>query len=284
MKSKRPFLKRLYNACLNALFPVKCLVCGCFFEPAVVSRATNAIGCPGGSFEGRDLGHVSLERLFSPLICGSCAAEINLVDGPICLSCGIMFKSSEGQDRICGDCITAPKQFRIARAPAAYDEAMLHLIRCFKYNGKIQLAKPFSGLMLTALNRYWDADSFDVVIPVPLSGNKIRKRGFNQAYLLIRGWKKIAGQWGLGPPTARISKDTLFRNRTTLPQTGLGRKARKENVANAFSIGERTNVMQKRILLVDDVYTTGATVNECARELMDNGALSVDVLTLARAM
>ena len=284
MKSKRHFLKRLYNACIDALFPVKCLVCDCFFEPAGVSRGAHAFGPPTGGLESRYRGRVSLERLFSPFICGNCAAQINLVDGPICLSCGIMFKSSEGEDRTCGDCITAPKPFRMARASAAYDEAMLHLIRCFKYNGKIQLAKPFSGLMLTALNRYWSADSFDVVMPVPLSGNKIRKRGFNQAFLLICGWKKIADQLGMDLPSARISKDALLRNRTTLPQTGLGRRARKENVENAFSISERTNVMQKRILLVDDVYTTGATVNECARELMDNGALSVDVLTLARAM
>ena len=284
MTSKLHFLKRLSNTCIDALFPVKCLVCDCFFESAELSRKKHTSGPRPGGLESRYQGRASIERLFSPFICADCAGEINLVDGPICLSCGIMFKSSQGDDRICGDCISAPKQFRIARAAAVYDQAMLHLIHCFKYNAKIQLAKPFSGLLLTTLNQYWDADSFDVVMPVPLSGKKIRKRGFNQAFLLICAWKKIAEQLGMELPAAQISKDALIRNRTTLPQTGLGRKARKENVENAFSINERAMVLQKRILLVDDVYTTGATVNACARELMDNGAHSVDVLTLARAM
>ncbi len=288
MNSKRPFLKRLYNACIDALFPVKCMVCECFFESTGLSRGTPAAsGLTAGltaSIGIRYQGRASLVRLFSPFVCADCAGKINLVGGPICLSCGIMFKSSEVGDQICGDCMTAPKHFRMARAPAVYDQAMLHLIHCFKYNAKIQLAKPFGGLLLATFTQYWDSDSFDVIMPVPLSGNKIRKRGFNQAFLLMCGWNKIADQLGMDPPTARISKDALLRNRTTLAQTGLGRKARKENVESAFSISELANVTQKRILLVDDVYTTGATVNECARELMQNGALSVDVLTLARAM
>ena len=284
MTSTLHYLKRLYSTWIDALFPVKCLVCDCFFEPADLSSGPHASGDLPGGRNGGDHCRLSIERLFSPFVCTDCAGEIRLVDGPICLSCGIMFKSSEGDDRICGNCITTPKRFGIARAAAVYDQAMMHLIHCFKYNAKIQLAKPFSGLLLSTLNHYWDADSFDIVMPVPLSGNRIRQRGFNQAYLLIRGWQKIADQLATDPPGARISKDALIRNRTTLPQTGLGRKARMENIENAFSIPERADVMQKRILLVDDVYTTGATVNECARELLDHGARSVDVLTVARAM
>ena len=283
MKSKHHFLIRLYNVCKDALFPVKCLVCSCFFEPAGPSqRIYESDHLPGGR-SNRDAGRVSLQRLFSPFVCAECVRQISLVKGPICLSCGIMFKSSEGDDRICGNCISTPKQFRIARAPAVYDQAMMHLIHCFKYNAKIQLARPFSGLLLWALKRYWAAGSFDVIMPVPLSGHRIRQRGFNQAYLLIRGWEKIANQLGLDRPRARITKDVLIRNRTTLPQTGLGRKARMENIKNVFSVREHSDIKEKRILLVDDVYTTGATVNECARELKDHGARSVDVLTLARA-
>ncbi len=280
MKSKRPFLKRLYNTWIDALFPVKCLVCDCFFEAAgPCPEPHNSGGC-----NHPDHGGVSIERLFSPLVCAGCAGEITAVNGPICLSCGIMFKSSEGDDRFCGNCITAPKYFKTARAAAVYDQAMIHLIHCFKYNAKIQLANPFSGLLLSALKRYWDADSFDVIMPVPLSGNRMRQRGFNQAYLLICNWKKIADQLVMDLPGAGISKDVLIRNRTSLPQTGLGRKARMQNIKNVFSVRQGADIKEKRILLVDDVYTTGATVNECARVLMHSGARSVDVLTVARAM
>ena len=279
MISSVQFLKRLYHAGMDALFPVKCLVCDCFFEPPDVPPWQSV---PGHDRHDQHRGRI--DCFFSPFVCSGCAAEISFVKGPICLSCGIMFKSSEGDDRFCGDCIIAPKQFRIARAPMVYDQTVMHLIHCFKYNAKIQLAKPFSGLLLTALNRYWDVDSFDLVMPVPLFGSRLRQRGFNQAYLLICGWEKIAGQFAMDLPGALINKDALVRNRTTLPQTGLGRKARMNNIKNAFSVREDSPIKEKRILLVDDVYTTGATVNECARELMDNGALCVDVLTLARAM
>ena len=284
MKSRVHFLKRLYNTWIDALFPVKCLVCDCFFEPAGLSPVPPVSVRIRDGGNGRGHLRAGIEQLFSPFVCTECAAGISLVNGPICQSCGIMFNSSEGDDRICGECIAAPKQFRAARAAAVYDQAMMNLIHCFKYNAKIQLAKPFSGLLLTTLNRYWKPQSFDVVMPVPLCGTRIRQRGFNQAYLLICGWKKIAGQLAMEQPAARLSKDALIRNRTTLPQTGLGRRARMKNMENAFSISERASVGQKRILLVDDVYTTGATVNECARVLMDHGAQSVDVLTVARAM
>ena len=284
MKLKRHILNRLYNTCIDALFPVKCLVCDRFFEPLILSPMFHADGGHPGDRNRRDHRRVSIEHLFSPFVCADCAGEISLVEGPLCLSCGIMFKSSEGDDHICGNCISAPKQFAMARAATVYDQAMMHLIHCFKYNAKIQLARPFGGLLLATLYHYWKPDRFDVVMPVPLSGNRSRKRGFNQAYLLICGLKKIADQLAMDPPGARISKNTLIRSRTTVTQTGLGRKARQKNVENAFSINECANVIEKRILLVDDVYTTGATVNECAGKLMDHGARSVDVLTVARAM
>ena len=284
MKSKLHFLKRLYNTGIDALFPVKCLVCDCFFEAAGPSPGSHASRRHSGSCNSRDQTHVSIERLFSPFVCAGCAGEITPVKGPICLSCGIMFKSSEGDDRICGNCITTPKYFRTARASAVYDQAMIHLIHCFKYNAKIQLANPFCGLLLRAFKLYWDADSFDAIMPVPLSGNRMRQRGFNQAYLLICNWKIIADQLIMDLPGARISKNALVRDRTTLPQTGLDRMARMGNVKNAFHVRKEADIKEKRILLVDDVYTTGATVNECARVLMHSGARSVDVLTVARAM
>jgi ComF family protein len=275
------FLKRTYRAGIDALFPVKCLVCECFFEPSDNSPWRSE---PDHVPDRRDHHHGGIDCFKIPFVCSGCAEQINFVKGPICLSCGIMFKSSQGDDRLCGDCITVPKRFRIARAPMVYDQAMVQLIHCFKYNAKIQLTKAFSGLLLTALNRYWEANSVDLVLPVPLSGSKLRQRGFNQAYLLVRSWKTIADQFNMPPPGVSTSKNALVRTRATIPQTGLGRKARLQNIKNAFSVRDGAAIRDMRILLVDDVYTTGATVNECARELMDDGARCVDVLTLARAM
>jgi ComF family protein len=277
-------LKRLYHAAIHTLFPHKCLVCSHFFKPPdVTPRQSAPDGGPSGKNH-RNAFPGDISRYFSPFVCPGCTAQIRCVQGPICLSCGIGFKSSQGEDRVCGDCMTAPKQFGIARAALVYDLTLMHLVHCFKYNYKIQLAQPFSVILLKALNQYWKADRFDIVMPVPLSGDRMRQRGFNQAYLLVCSWKKIAGRSGMDPPGFLINKDTLVRDRVTSPQTGLGRRARLANIKNAFNVRECSRIAEKRILLVDDVYTTGATVNECARELMGNGARSVDVLTLARAM
>jgi ComF family protein len=284
MISSANFIKRMFNSMIDALFPVKCLVCDCFFEPADTSLWQTGRANEADDAQGHEQHDGGIYRFPGAFVCSDCAARISFIKHPICLACGIMFKSSQGENRLCGDCITAGKHFGIARAPVVYDQAMIHLIQCYKYSGKIQLAGAFSELLLKTLNRYWKAGEFDSIIPVPLSAGRLRRRGFNQAYHLIRNWQKVADQAGIRAPGAMVLKDALVRMRDTLPQTGLGRKARLNNIKNAFSVQDASLVGDKRILLVDDVYTTGATANECARELMDKGALRVDVLTLARAM
>jgi ComF family protein len=284
MESKFKFIRRLSNTLLEALFPVKCLACGCFFDPPDVTpwqRLSRELQA-GQAFDVQQ--HAIIALFFSRYLCAGCAQGIVPVEAPMCLSCGIMFKSRQGEDRTCEDCITAPGQFRIARAPVVYDQALMNLIHCFKYDGKIQLAKPLAGLMLTAFQRYWDVDSFDIVMPVPLYDDRMKQRGFNQAFVLIYHWEKIAAELELDFPKLQIEKSSLVRNRPTASQTGLGRTERMENMKNAFSVREPGNIREKRILLVDDVYTTGATVNECVRVLSETGAEYVDVLTVARAM
>lgn len=123
----------------------------------------------------------------------------------------------------------------------------------------------------------------DMVVPVPLYRHRFRKRGFNQAYLVLRPWIDPSWQQALAKPPA-VSANILERMRRTSPQTGLGRKARQSNLRHAFKLKNVDTVKGKRILLVDDVYTTGATVNECTRILMQAGAERVDVLTIARAI
>ncbi|MDM8518245.1 phosphoribosyltransferase family protein, partial [Desulfobacterales bacterium HSG16] len=120
------------------------------------------------------------------------------------------------------------------------------------------------------------------ITPVPLHVRRLRKRGFNQAYLLIRKWRKIAEYFDVCL-TAQIERELLKRNRDTSAQVGMKKAERRKNVKNAFEVINPSKVKGKRILLVDDVFTTGSTSDECAKVLMKSGAVHVDVITLVRA-
>ena len=172
----------------------------------------------------------------------------------------------------------------MARAPFVYDQIVMDVIHSYKYKGKIQLAGPLGELLLTAFMKFWDNQQIDFIIPVPLNHKKFRQRGFNQSYLLIKNWKKLWPGLNEAMPEIEIAKNALTRIRSTAPQTGMGRGDRLLNIKGAFAADSRESLENKRVLLVDDVYTTGATVNECARVLLDAGVQSVDILTLARAL
>lgn len=195
-----------------------------------------------------------------------------------------MFAACSGEDHTCGECLQRPKRFRMARAFGVYDEALLDAIHRFKYRGKIQLARPLGTLLAAALLMHWRDDPPDLVVPVPLHPRRLRERGFNQALLLSRGWFRGGRSLRSQLPPMALERDILQRKRWTAPQTGLGRKARLNNIRNAFTVAGRDRIAGKKILLIDDVYTTGATVNECARVLRKAGAARVDALTLARTL
>ena len=148
----------------------------------------------------------------------------------------------------------------------------MSIMHAYKYGGKVQLARPLSTLLTAVYERHWQHDAIDMVLPVPLHPIRFRERGFNQAYLLVRSWGDI------------VVRDILERKRPTSPQTGLGRKERLRNVRGAFMVKDPLAVENRRILLVDDVYTTGATVKECARILLKCNAAQVDILTVGRAI
>ena len=269
----KPFL----NIILDTIFPAKCLVCNQLFEPASSRSVPNAAVGITDTF-------AQSHRLLEAYCCPDCIRSFTAISSPICSCCGIMFKSRHGQDHLCGDCITQPKEFGIARAAVAYDPQLLTVMHRFKYSGKIQLAGPLGGLLRDAYMRYWDPEEIDLILPVPLHAIKFRKRGFNQAYLLIRSWKSNSIPMTAKVFDIQVNTDVLIRSTATLPQTGLGRQQRLKNIKNAFSVRSPEKVIAKKVLLIDDVYTTGATANECARVLLKAGAERVDVLTVARAM
>ena len=137
--------------------------------------------------------------------------------------------------------------------------------------------------MYEAFDTYFFAHGIDLLVPVPLHPSKTRKRGFNQAYLLIRRFQKFYRQQYGKDPSWQIDTRSLVRVKPTLPQTGLDSGSRQENLKNAFKVRPGAGLKEKRILLVDDVFTTGSTCYEAARVLGRAGAGRVDALVLARA-
>ena len=161
---------------------------------------------------------------------------------------------------------------------------LLKAVHCLKYKGRIELARPLGSLLFAGFRQHWHPEDIDLVLPVPLHPKRMRMRGFNQSLLLVQGWPNRLKSEGFGTDRAVISPELLKRSKPTLPQTGLGREKRMKNLRGAFTIKDSGKVKGRRILLVDDVYTTGATADACTGALLRAGAARVDVLTLARTM
>ena len=290
---------RIISAVQKAFFPPRCLVCGSFFQPthhAGIRQSCENLQYPlqGLLFQAADNAQrpaidanffeICFKVLFNPIICPLCLTGFKPLESPICTQCGFMFAARQDDDHYCGDCLSGAKRFSRARSAGVYDQTLMTVIHWYKYRAKIQLALPLGALLLTVLFRYWDGITIDVVVPVPLHISRLRKRGFNQALLLVRDWNRICKELKVGQPDFSIERDLLIRNRRTDSQTGLARKLRMANIKNAFAVTDPSKIEDKHVLVVDDVYTTGATADACAAELLANGARTVDVLTLARAM
>jgi ComF family protein len=256
-----PFLQRLWQASLRAIFPPKCLVCNTYY----------AWQPPAGQAHFDPVSHV-----VAPYFCDACREGLTRVASPICSKCGLPFGSRQGEDHTCSECLLEERYFRKARAFGVYEGHLMEAIHRFKYGKKTSLSQPLGALVEEAFFRFWDANAVDLLLPVPLHIKRLRERGFNQAYLMIRRWAKREGVLCDGL--------MLSRSRWTESQTKLSGTERRKNVKGAFSVRHPEAIRGQTILLVDDVFTTGATVNECARVLMRAGAESVDVLTLARAV
>lgn len=219
----------------------------------------------------------TLRERHGPLpLCPSCQEKIRYIRSPLCLRCGLPFPAASGEDHLCGDCITTEKPFAVARAVGEYGETLLTAIHRFKYQGRTGIGKVLGGMMADFASGIWDMTVFDRIVPVPLHRRRLRERGFNQAVILAR---EISKRFGIP-----LDLTSLRRGAFTPPQVGLGREERSANVRGAFSARHPERITGRRILLVDDVYTTGSTLAECARVLIRAEAESVAVLTLARAV
>lgn len=225
------------------------------------------------------------ERIFGAdeeCFCSGCFEKIRLVRHPLCSRCGRPFFDAAGEDHVCGVCLTRQPYFFRARAWACYpsdgleNHPLREVIRRFKYGRKVSLGRPLARLMAKGSGEFFKETSFDLVIPVPLHPKRLRWRGFNQAVILAR---EVGRLWKVP-----VDPFLLLRSRETPPQTELREDERRKNVRRAFQVNSQRSVRGKRLLLVDDIYTSGATVNECSRALLRAGAKEIHVLTLARTV
>lgn len=270
------------RAVAEAVFPPKCRACGGYWSsapksPSARDRHPVAFGPDDGLAE-------VFKAVAKPFLCPVCITAFEAVASPLCSRCGVMFQSRVGEDHLCSDCMRRPGKFRRARAAGVYSGALMALIHQLKYRAGLALVGPLGRLLEEAFRRHWPPDGVDMVLPIPLHNRRLRKRGFNQSQMLVDAWANAVREehrdWRRFPKVRKI----IVRSRPTAPQTGLGKPARRRNIRRAFTVVDRDAVQGCRILLVDDVYTTGATVEETAHELKRNGADFVDVLTVARTM
>jgi ComF family protein len=235
----------LLNHALDLFFPPQCLHC----EALVPTHGT---------------------------LCLTCWQQVQFIADPICLCCGHPFDYALGDGALCGNCLRDKPPYARARSMFRYDDTSRVLVLKLKYQDQLHLAGIY-GTWLAKAGREIIIGS-DFIVPVPLYYWRFVGRRYNQAALLAHALGKECG--------LPVIPDALLRMRATESQSGLTHSQRHTNVKGAFDANSNhaPAIKGKNILLVDDVMTTGATLSECTRCLLNNGVLSVNVLTLARTV
>ena len=240
--SVRAWGRRFGRQVIDFLAPPKCLVC----HDAVLEPAS---------------------------LCLSCWANLKLIDAPVCNVLGIPFAYDQGEGAISPAALAEPPTWDRARAAVAYDEASRRIVHALKYRDTMEAGLLMARLMARAGQPL--IGEADVIIPVPLHRFRLWGRRFNQAAFLSQ---QISRQFGKA-----YRSDVLKRNRATRSQVGLSSDERRKNVAKVFQVMPEGvgHIAGRRVLLVDDVLTTGATAGSCAAVMKKAGAAYVDVLTFA---
>ncbi len=243
-RSFREKLKRAGCALLDFLYPPLCLSC------------RTPVGGPAS-------------------LCARCWRKITFIDGPVCVCCGLPFEIDPGADSRCAACLARPPAFDCARAAMRYDDGSREAILALKRADRLE----FAHLFAKWLKRSGQAllDEADVIVPVPLHPIRLFLRRYNQSAILGLRLCELTGK--------PVDPFVLVRTRATPSQGNMpSAKARRRNVQGAFAVPakKRSDIKGRRALLIDDVLTTGATIEACARALRRGGAAKVLVLTIAR--
>lgn len=235
----------------DMIYPPRCAVCGRFLWRGPLVRDTR-----------------------SPFFCPDCMADFHPLGSPLCPICGQPFSSEQTDDHPCEDCLRNTPFYDAAYAPYRYEGAILTGIHRLKYGSKSLVADAMGPLLAQFAIAHLDGLRDLLTMPVPLHPKRLRERGFNQSLLLARHVSRAL----------HIDLDFLVlrRIRYTPPQTSLAKAERQHNVRGAFELKDQSAVRGRSILLMDDVVTTGSTLNECARILKKCGAQRVFGLSLAR--
>ncbi len=236
---------RVARAALDMLLPPRCLACG------------EAVAETGA-------------------LCGGCWPKLTFLAPPMCACCGYPFEYDSGAGALCGDCLRETPPYDRARSVLRYDEHSRELVIAFKHRDRLDAAPAYGKWLARAGAEL--LPHADLIVPVPLHRLRLIARRYNQSVELVHALGRETGV-----PTA---PDMLVRTRATPSQGRLSPSERERNVRGAFAVrrdrGDR--LIGRRVVLVDDVLTTGATAKACTRTLIRGGARSVDVLTLARVV
>lgn len=203
-------------------------------------------------------------------ICLNCLRTIRKIDFPYCKVCGTPLDGGEN----CFDCQKKKYKFDLLRSYALYDGVIREMIHMFKYRNKEYLSKPLALFLYEAFKFYKELNESEIVLSVPLHWLKKYIRGYNQTELLAKEFSRLSN--------LPYFSEVIYKLKYTKSQTRLSKELRRKNVDGTFVVKHREKIHGKNVLLIDDVSTTGSTLNECAKVLKSNGAQKVFCLTLAR--
>ena len=210
-----------------------------------------------------------------PYLCDPCWAALRWIDTPYCACCGTPLAAEAPQSARCDMCRSESPPLR-RRSLVKYHGAMREAIHLLKYERRLVLMRHFDRMIEQRATSIRELGDFDVLVPVPLHPSRYRTRGFNQAELLARS---VSCHTGIP-----IVHRAVIRIRATKPQSSLSSaEQRRQNISQAFAVPDADHVQGRRLLLIDDIYTTGATIREIAMTLHQVGAAEVGAFTLARA-
>jgi ComF family protein len=205
--------------------------------------------------------------------CVDCWSSLSFLGDPCCVRCGLPFEYAAGEEAECGRCLADPPHFDRLRAAVAYGQVARQVALKLKYSGRPGVALTLGRFMARHLA---SADRGAMLVPVPLHRWRIWKRGYNQSALIASALAKGSG--------LAVDLDLLRRIKATPVLRGLGRRERALAVRGAFAVRDKAPVSGKSLILVDDVFTSGATANACARALKRAGAARVEIVCWARVI
>ncbi len=236
-------LRAVLKAISDLLFPPVCVFCG--------------------------IEHVSADSE----MCEKCARDVVWVDDPICQRCGIPTPGlNQGGQKLCGKCLQDLPPFDKARFSVFYSSVIRRGILHFKFYNSLFYAEALSRFLERTFRDHFSEEDLDAIIPIPVHDKRLLKRGYNQCEILST---KLGAKVGVP-----VMTNTLLKKRNTVPQTQLKRRQRVDNVKGSFSVNNTASIKGKRLLVLDDVFTTGSTLTEASLALKRHGASSVQALVL----